>query len=239
LSHNDWLRCLNVSGNVSIDNLEWGDHYLWRILSSVVVTGFVAFLAGAIAKKKGEIVAVVSNLPSVLLWLQTLRFHERWGSSEHAQIGFIVVAVIAIPVTTIVAYYFGRIGCENQNRSFSPNSILGIHPYHWAWIVLPLWMYTAGLVLVAGRLIIVQILTWRETGIVSAIIFPLSVIPVVAWIMPQKLVYDILSRNTLGRSPAAIRALAVTSVIGGGVLLAYGVQVVCEFVLGKLASWWS
>jgi len=31
----------------------WGSHYIWRLFAGVVVTAFVGFLTGAIAKEKG------------------------------------------------------------------------------------------------------------------------------------------------------------------------------------------
>jgi hypothetical protein len=91
---------MRAAGNVfEINDRGWKDHYIWRLFASVVITALVAFLAGAIARLKGGVVAVVANIPSILVWGAML-FVITHGNPIEGQTGFTVVSVVAIPLTT-------------------------------------------------------------------------------------------------------------------------------------------
>src|SRR5262245_50220592 len=45
----------------------WGNHYLWRLVASVVATAVAGVLAGAIARTRGGLTASISNIPSLVI----------------------------------------------------------------------------------------------------------------------------------------------------------------------------
>jgi len=199
---------MRAAGNVfEINDWGWKDHYIWRLFASVVITALVAFLAGAIARLKGGVVAVVANIPSILVWGAML-FVITHGNPIEGQTGFTVVSVVAIPLTTGVAYYFGRIGGETQSSEFPDDTVLGIRPYHWMWIVFPIYLYAVGIVFVLAKFIVLQLLTWRDMSIVGAIVSLLGLIPVILWIYPLTFVYRVLAGRGLSEKSAGIKAIA-------------------------------
>jgi hypothetical protein len=130
----------------------WGDHFIWRLFAGVVVTLLVGFLAGAIAKRKGALVAAVANAPSVVVWAVLFYILCCGDTTKIAgQTGFLVVSLIAIPLTTYLAYVAGKAGEEMQASDCPDNTVLGIWPYHWIWAPLPLSWYALGVVFAPAR----------------------------------------------------------------------------------------
>ena len=230
---------MRASGELfDIKGWGWKDHFIWRLFSGVVVTALVAFLAGAIAKTKGGVVAAIANIPSVLIW-GAIFYLTAFGKTElEGQTGFEVVSVIAIPLTMWLAYKLGNFGAKVQASDFREGTVLGIRPYHLIWIVFPLYFYGLGIVFVLAKSLALQFLTWRDVSMVGAIISLLALVPVIAWIVPLIFVYNILSGEILSEKSTGIRALVNSVVIVGGALLATGIQIVCFWLLQKLMSWW-
>lgn len=216
----------------------WKDHYIWRLFSGIVVTAMAAFLAGAIAQRNGAKVAVIANTPSVLVWAAMLYFMAFGHTEWEGQTGFIVVSSIAIPLTTWIAYQFGKIGTDTQASKFEDNTVLGVRPYHWAWIIFPLYLYGVSIVFVVAKFFAQQFFTGRDVSMVGGLISLLALVPVFAWIMPVVMTYKILAGESLSEKSPGVRALANTGIIVGGALLAYGIQIMCFWLLQKLASWW-
>jgi hypothetical protein len=233
------LSDLRAAGQV-FDIADWGwkNHYVWRLFSGVVVTAAAAFVTGAVAQTKSGAVAVVANIPSIVLWAGMFYIAAFSPTPMEGNTGFAVVSVIAVPLTTWVAYYFGRLGGETQAAAFSADTVLGIRPYHWAWIVFPLYVYMVGMVFVFAKLVVVEFLTWRDMSIVGGVIGLLATIPIIAWVLPITFGYKILSGEALSEKAPAVRALANTGIIAGGLIPAFGVQVACLWLLAKLMSWW-
>lgn len=228
---------MRAAGEI-FDLKEWGwkDHYIWRLFSGVVVTAFAAFLAGAIAKEKGAKVAAIANIPSILVWAGTFYFMAFGGVEVEGQTGFFIVSLIAIPLTTWVAYHFGSIGEEAQASDFAEGTVLGIRPYHWAWIAFPLYLYGLGIVFVAAKFFALQFLTWRDMSMVGAFISLLALIPLFAWVTPLTMAHKILSGESLGDRQPFVRALANTGILVGGMLIALAVQLACFWLLQKIMS---
>jgi hypothetical protein len=216
----------------------WKDHYIWRLFSGVVVTAIVAFLAGAIARRNAAKVAVIANVPSILVWVMMFYFMAFGHTEWEGQTGFMIVSVIAIPLTTWIAYQFGKVGGDAQASTFEDNTVLGVRPYHWAWIVFPLYLYALGIVFVVAKFFALQFFTWRDLSVVGAFISFLALVPVIAWIVPSVMAYNILAGEFLSEGSPGVRALASTGIIIGGALLATGIQTVCFWLLQKLISWW-
>lgn len=216
----------------------WKDHYIWRLFSGVVVTAMAAFLAGAIARRNAAKLAAIANVPSILVWAAMFYFMAFGRTEWEGQTGFIVVSVIAIPLTTWIAYQFGKVGADTQASEFEDNTVLGVRPYHWVWIVFPLYLYALGIVFVVAKFFALQFFTWRDVSMVGAFISFLALVPVIVWIAPGVMTYNVLAGESLSEKSPGVRALANTGIIIGGALLASGIQIACFWLLQKLMSWW-
>lgn len=223
---------------IKIDPREWGwgDHYIWRLFSGVVVTAIAGFLVGAIAKTKGAKTAAISNILSVLVWTAMIYLFGFTEVQIGAQTGFIVISIIAIPLTTYVAYWAGRFGEEVQRSDFSDDTVLGIKGYHWIWAVFPLYWYGLGIVFVATKFIGFQFATWGDIGIIATIISLLTLAPIVAWIYPLWLVYRILKGDLLSSKNAAVKGVTNISILILGMFVAAALQFASYWILGKMIS---
>lgn len=223
---------------VNLERWGWRDHYVWRLLSGVVVTSVVAFLSGAIAKSKGGVVATISNVPSVLIWGVIFYLMTFGGASVEGQRGFAVVSLIAIPVTTWAAFFFGRLGMEFQNAEFSGATVLGIRPYHWAWLIFPIYVYAIGIVFVLVKFLALEFLTWRDASAVGGVISLMGLVPVIVWVLPLVFVHLVLAGNALRSRSAMVKVFANVGVLIGGVAAALIVQGGCFWLLQSLMRWW-
>ena len=229
---------LRASGKVfGLTDWGWNDHYIWWLFSGVVVTVLAGFLAGAIARERGARVAAIANIPSILVWAGFFYLMAYSGVEWEGQKGFQVVSLIAIPLTTLFAYASGGFGAEAQESDFDDETVLGIRPYHWAWIVWPLYLYGVGIVYVAVKfpaLFLNRGLQIRLTGTHMAEAFIdllLALISLIAWIMPLIVAYRILSGKHLSDKHPLVKALANTGILIGGALIATAVQIGCFWSL--------
>jgi hypothetical protein len=202
-----------------------------------VVTALVGFLAGAIAKKDGSWLTMIANIPSVIVWGVMIYLFWYSGAEMEGRVGFIVISIIAIPLTSYIAYLAGGFGEEIQ-QEFSEHTVLGIKGYHWIWAVFPLYFYGLGIVFVVAKFLALQFRTWADMSIMGAIVSLVGLVPIIAWIYPLIFVYNVLVGETLSEKSPGIRALANTGVIVGGAIFATGIQFVCFWLLHKLMSWW-
>lgn len=216
----------------------WKDHYIWRLFSGVVVTALAGVLAGAITKERGGKIVAIANIPSIIVWTATLWLMLSEGTKVEGQTGFAVISVIAIPLTTWIAYHAGNFGAEIQRSDFAEGTVLGILPYHWAWAVFPLYGYGLGIVFVVVKFLALQFLTWRDASVIGAFISLLALLPVIAWFVPLVVAYRVLAGNLLVDRGLFVKGIANGVVLFGGWLPALGIQLACFWLLLKLMSWW-
>lgn len=209
---------------ISLREWGWGGHYLWRLFSGLVVTGLAAILAGAISKSNGKIIAALANVPSVLGWLGQIYFLAFTDVKVDSQTGFIVVSILAVPLTTFVAYVFGEIGESLQKERFPESTVLGIRGYHWVWAIFPIYWYMLSIVFVSTKFLAFQFASWSDMSIFSAIVSLLMLIPVIAWVCPLLAVYHVLSGNILCEKGAVLRGFVDFGILVAGMLLATGIQ---------------
>jgi Na+-driven multidrug efflux pump len=73
----------------------WGDHYIWRLFSGVVVTALVGVLAGAIAKEGGARMTALANIPSALVWVGMVYLFGFADVELEVGTGFLVISIIS------------------------------------------------------------------------------------------------------------------------------------------------
>lgn len=229
---------MRAAGEI-FDAREWGwkGHYVWCLFSGVATTGIVAFLAGAIARDKGGKIAAMANIPSMLVWAGTFYVMAFSRIEVEGQTGFLVVSLVAIPLTTWIAYQCGNIGAEIQTSDFPEGTVFGIWPFHWAWLVVPLYLYSLGIIYVGAKFLALQFFTWRDMSMVGAFISLLALIPVLAWVTPLKIAHKILSGESLSKQAPFVKGLANTGILIGGAFVAMAIQVACFWLLQKTMSW--
>lgn len=216
----------------------WKDHYIWRLLAAAVTTAIAGFLAGAIARQNGGKVAIIANIPSVLVWIATLCLLTLGKVEIEQRIGFVVVSLIAIPLTTWIAYRAGQSGSETQQSDFSAETVLGIKRGHWVWLVFPLYLYAMGMIFVVAKFFLLQFLTWRDMSIIGSVVSLLALLPIIAWAMPLKFTYAVLAGEALAGRSRWVQALANAGFLIGGVPIAIAVQIVCLWLVQRITSWW-
>lgn len=213
----------------------WGDHYIWRLFSGVVVTAVVAVLAGAIAKNNGAKTAAIANIPSVLVW-GVICFLLFTDVKVEAKTGFIIISLVAIPLTTYVAYLAGSFGEKIQQQEYPEDTVLGIKGYHWIWAVFPLYWYSLGIVFVVTKFIGFQLASWTHTSIFTALLSLLMLVPILAWVYPLRLVQRVLMGNLLNTSNFVIRGVANFGILVVGMMVATGVQYGSYWLLTRIVS---
>lgn len=116
---------------------QWDHRYLSFLLLSLMATSIAAVLTGAMAKNRGGVVAAKSAIPIIIIWIEIFFISLFTGT-----IGSGVVSLAGIPLTIMISSYCGNLGERMQRAHFPDTTIFGIYPYHFIWIVFPLFAYS-------------------------------------------------------------------------------------------------
>jgi hypothetical protein len=212
----------------------WNDHYIWRLFSGLVVTALAGFLAGGFSKDKGGKVAALSNIPSIIVWMIMLYIMAFGDQELPGKTGFIVISLLAIPLTTYVAFKSGEAGEEVQRNSFKENTIFGVRSSHYIWALFPIYWYSLGIVYVFTKFIAFQLMNISDMSIFAAIKNFLFLIPVIAWVYPLVLVYRVLSGDMMLKEPSYLKAFANIGILIGGAAIATGLQYITYWTLQNI-----
>lgn len=221
---------------INLKEWGWGSHYIWRLFAGVVVSALGGFLAGAVAKESGAKTAALANIPSVLMWGGMIYLFFS-GVEVEAREGFLAISILAIPLTTYIAYLSGGFGEEIQRQEFPDNTVLGIKGYHWIWAIFPLYWYALGIVFAGAIFVGFQLaaLNWDTFSIKRGLVAIPLIFSIVAWVYPLRIVHRVLMGDLLPNHSAAIRGLANFGVLIGGMFVATGIQVGAYWLVGKIS----
>lgn len=233
----DLISNMKISG-ITEDPREWGwgDHYIWRLFSGVVSTALAGFLSGAIARGSGGRVASVANIPSVIFWIFFIYLMGFSSMVVQARTEYVIISIVAIPLTTYIAYKSGAAGDNYQIEECKENSVLGIRGYHWVWLIFPIYWYGRGVVYVTVKFFGFQFATWSDMSLIAGILSFGMLIPVVAWFYPLILVHKVLTGDLMAKSNSAVKGVANFAIIIGGIFIASGVQMGVYWILSKVLS---
>lgn len=124
----------------------WGNHYVWFLIALCLTTYCSAILAGATAKKKGAVVGGIVNLP-IVVFLSIFCFSLYTSQIEvENQLSWKIVSAISILGSLFFSIAGGLLGEKWQNSTFKSNTIFGIRPVHWWWLIFPLYFVIQELV---------------------------------------------------------------------------------------------
>jgi len=209
----------------------WGDHYVWRLIASILVTALAGMLAGAFARSKGAMVGLISNIPSCLFHGFIIYMLVAWPVEVVAQTAFVIVSIIMIPLTSLIAYWSGELG-ENINIQIDHGRVLGIRGYHWFWLVIPLYWYARCIIPPLFYYLVFELIYSNSLSIFTGIKGLILLIPIVGYVYPLYMAYRILSSDVMGTSSTVVRALSVTGWLVGGLAIGGILQYGCYKVLG-------
>lgn len=244
LFDSDMISRLRGTGfHVSPSHWDWGNHYIWRLATAVVATALAGFLTGAIARTRGGLTAVISNVPSIatwtalIYWLAVRNVPTAYGDqivTDHT--GMIVVALVAIPVTTYVAYLSGAFGAKIQQTHFEEGTVLGITGYHWAWLIVPIYLYALTSIVPIMNLFAFEFL-YNGTGAwVGSLIFGAMLMTAIVSVLPPVWVYLNLRWLPVAKTPGDMlrRALMNFVILLVGFFVVIGAQLASHWFLGKV-----
>ncbi len=214
----------------------WGSHYIWRIFAGVAVTVVAGFLAGSVAKSKGSLTAVISNIPSVLIWILAIYSFGFSDIQLEEKTAFVIISIIAIPLTTCIAFIAGGIGEKVQKEEFEEDTVLGVKPYHWIWAIFPIYWYATSIIYDAAQFISFQFTTLGNISIVVSFMSLFTLLPILAWIYPLILVYQVLTGRILSKKTNLIRCMANFAILVLGMIIASGLESGCYWLLAKMTS---
>jgi len=165
-------------GDFYTGGLSWGDHYLYRLFASIIVTFISASIILNIVEKNAGIVAAISNIPSVIFWMYSLYMHILGTDISDGEMsyGYISVGIIAPILTTWIAYKVG----ENQiKEGLIVNEVMSIKSYHWMWIALITQPSAIGIIysLYLSLDAIFSLMSFAYSGSRGNPLSPLSIVP--------------------------------------------------------------
>jgi hypothetical protein len=220
----------SVSRIPDVRILGWQGHYIVMFCSSVAAIGLASFLAGAIAKDRPAITALIGSIPALLVMcLSAYIFGKSLEFDNH--LGMLIGSVASLITIPLIARKMGIEGAETQlkfewadkkagqaeNVHQQSENILGIWKWHWLWLIVPLKLYAAPLIFSLGR----EFQAIREAPISLNL---QTLIPFLLWVAPLWLTYKILSKSLLKNTGKPVRAVTVSVVLILGFLLATFIQ---------------
>lgn len=116
---------------------QWDFRRLPFLLLSLLATSIAAVLAGAIVKSRGGVVAAKSAIPITIVWIEIFFVSLFTGTLASG-----AVSLAAVPLTILFSSYCGNVGERMQREYYSDTTIFGIYPYHFIWMVFPLFVYS-------------------------------------------------------------------------------------------------
>lgn len=189
----------------------------------------------SITPSQAGIFMLIANIPTIIVW--GITFYLLTDSrvladfANTSQTYFKWMCLIAIPATSVVAYFSGREGAQYQIDTYEHHKPLGISAGHWIWITIPFYIYCISIIAVAARLVQNFWYGWGDEGLFGGLIYLLSIIPLMAYVYPLQYSHQILTREWMPHLGSLARAGAAAGILIGGLILALVIDLVSVFGL--------
>lgn len=178
--------------------LFYGEHWAWNVVFSFSACYGASVIAGIISRNHGSIIAIISRIPTLLLWLcgtyfawseatyffeeETLLEGVNWlyfsvglpPDGSPLSIGNALCATLITLALVPISYKGGQIG-EKIGKEFGPHfdtrrySILGINIWHYLWIPFYLFIAVGGVTQMTIAWFRYAVLDFRTMGIVGLV----------------------------------------------------------------------
>ncbi|MCW5958304.1 MAG: hypothetical protein KIT61_17105 [Pyrinomonadaceae bacterium] len=188
----------------------------------------------SIARRAG-VFMLIANIPTIAFWgivFYLLTVHD--DPTNTSKFYFKWMSLIAIPVTTAVAYLAGREGAQSQIDNYENDRPFGVKAGHWIWIAIPFYLYSISIIAVAARLLQNFWYSWGDEGLLGSLIYLLSIIPLMAYIYPLQYSHQILAGKWMPDRSTLARAGAVAGILVGGFIFALAIDIGSVFGLAAL-----
>lgn len=234
--------------------LFWGEHWFLRALASLLSSAWAGFIAGIIGREKGKILAIITVLPSWIIWV-IAEYAVLTGHFPLFNIGDIYVSLgnkifmgFIILGMLPVAWYSGEQG-EIIGQEYSTyfdsrkHTLLGIKWYHYIW--LPIVLY---LIVIQGSYVGLYFLIWMKALWKSGFHFYISIIPTIFTLMLYGTLYlmaiGVIKTYLIlaGFEEVHPKSRAVAKVLQyaiGFQIIAVALQSLIEYIHYLLAKWLS
>ena len=146
---------------------------------------------------------------------------------------YIVVSIIAIPMTCWLAIKFGQLGQRLQGETLEQGQTLGVADWHWAWMWLSLVLYGHWIVINIMAFISMQSKMWVARNTFGSLLSLLGLAVVVVWITPLVVSYQTLTGKVFEGRTAAQRGALVAAILVGGYFVATMITHAFAWILGK------
>lgn len=208
----------SLSLSVGID---WNNRFLFSLLLIITTTSFSATLSGAIAKKRGGVVTIISAVPLTVWWIVMFCVSI---FIEHATVSA-AFSLIAVLLTITVSYFCGNFGERKQKKHFPDTTVLGISPYHFIWIIIPLFPYVAITAISLSNLGNLFLHNWGEIEHIDhlfKIVFTL--LPVFGLSCLSYIAYRILTGGVIRIRPEWVRGILAFCILTVGPVIINSLQ---------------
>ena len=187
----------------------WGDHYIYRVISSAICVSFVTFICGGLTRTHGKLGGILGgvgiSLTMGLLILISLRV-----PSAGVGIGHLVISGIVFISAPIAGAFCGEFGAQVSTEN--ETGFAGIPRYHFLWLWIPLYWY--GLALIAP---ISNFVFGPDSY--SFLIHAIRAIPIVIYGAPLIFGIGIMSGEILEVRSGLLRQILGPVVLVGGLLV--------------------
>lgn len=210
----------------SIYDYSWGSHYIWFAILFCVSVFCTAALTGAIAKRRGAIIAFIANIPLAVFmgWISYLHYSNELVFE--AVLAWKIVLPLSLIGSIVFSIYGGIVGENVQKNNFEGNTVFGIHTLHWIWLWLPSSIYITCISASLIRLARVLITNWG-TSDETIIPYLLLLAPIIAFGYPVYMMYRILSGNVMSKESVVLKIPAFIGVYICGLALGLGAEWLC------------
>ncbi len=213
---------------------QWDHRSFSFLLLSLMATSIAAALAGAIVKNRGGVIAAQSAIPLTLWWVELFFVALFTGT-----LGASVITLAAIPLTVFFSAYGGKWGEWMQRAYFPDKTIFGIHPYHYTWMVFPLFVYGAMAATWLPYFAEALFQNWRGGGaetLARSLSFIYTLLPFLGLSVLLYLVYKILTGRLFKIESEWAKALISVGVLLVGPILLYRLLLVIGPFMEQISS---
>jgi hypothetical protein len=234
------IESLKGTGIDSPSHWGWGNHFIWRLFAAVISTMLAGILTGAIARTRGGLVAAISNVPSIGVWIFVIYYLSTGAAIAYgdqaitAHTGMIVAGCLAILLTTFVAYRSGEYGAQVQTAEFTDTTVLGIPAYHWVWLIAPIYFYAVAAIAPFANFVRFSFLS--SEGIIPGIVGFVLLLTAIASVFPLIWVYNRLKIPAETAGALFLRGITNFGILTIGVVAVAIVQLASHYLLRGAAS---
>ncbi len=171
-------QCATGESSAEWTPVLWGNHWALRFASSLLSFGCASFIAGAVARAHGSLLALVSGLPGLIFWAAVTWLGADGRLYVPIGVRFIAIAILVLAPYTIIKSAKSGEGLGSRSSAHFDSrrgSFLGVPWYQFPWIIPYLYVLTFVLAGVALPLL-GALRAVTQQGISPAVMVPFALL---------------------------------------------------------------